>query len=102
MIVACTYILLNIGFKKLYIIGFNYNGIQDIYLDKNNKVCRVHDYLTNKKEHLTRDNISMTDIFEEHYKTYLGLKSIRMYSDHLNAKIFNGSKDTLIDVFERI
>ena len=49
VIVACTYILLNIGFKELYIIGFNYNGIQDIYLDKNNKVCRVHDYLTNEE-----------------------------------------------------
>ncbi len=107
---AATFLALNLNFKKIYLIGVDHSWHEDLVLDKNNIIY------TKDKHFYDQDKQKMTpfvfDIktgstpkmyevfFELHimFKSYLFLDK---YAKSIGAKIYNSSKKTFVDAFER-
>ena len=83
------------GFKRIYILGADYN-----FLDTVNKPCN-HFY-----EHVT-DDISKNpkeyfeDVFNSLYITFHNYRLMREYLDYRNIEIINLSRESKLDMFKK-
>jgi hypothetical protein len=112
VLVASIFLSINMGFKKIMIIGADHTWHQDLFLDENNVLCikHVHFFENEEKPTLTpfkkgihvNETFKVHEIFATWAKTFYGYIALENYAKYKNCKIVNASEVTFIDAFERI
>ncbi|MFD1629055.1 6-hydroxymethylpterin diphosphokinase MptE-like protein [Pseudopedobacter beijingensis] len=111
VLVACLFLALNMGTQTIYILGSDHTWHENISVNDQNILCvkDVHYYdegveinLRPFKKGLHLDEtFKVSEIFEAWTKVFKGYETINEYAETLNAKVYNASKISFIDAFER-
>lgn len=112
VLVACIYIAINAGFKKTYLFGADHSWHEDIQVTDENIVCIRHKHFYSGNESFVpmwkdsttsgSDVFSMAELFDAFSKTFESYEELEEYAQYMDAKIFNMSKKSCIDAFEKI
>lgn len=107
---AAIFLTLNMGFKKIFLLGADHTFHEDLTVNEKNMVCTkpLHFYDTEKvknlpmfKEQNTGTTFTMHDWWMFLYKMFRSHFYLEAYSKSLNAKIYNASERTFLDAYER-
>lgn len=97
------------GYENIHLYGVESNDILSIIVTSKNQVGFIDKHFYDGEEHPFRmwykENgkpYTMPDVLYKYYKTFLTYHEIAEYAQSRNCKIFNHTKDSLIDSFERI
>jgi hypothetical protein len=112
VLVAGIFICLNMGFKKIYLVGADHSWHENLYVGNNNTLYfkDVHFYGKRKPkaipvykdaEESKRRVFKMSEMFASLSRAFLGYEELERYSKHLGAKVYNASERSYIDAFER-
>lgn len=101
---------INLGFKKIYIVGADHSWHETLAIDNDNRLCisqyhfydkgkvelkPINDIFTGKPNHIYQQ-------FESLAITFRNYHIIEKYAQYRNVKIYNASEKSYIDAFERI
>jgi hypothetical protein len=110
VMIAAIFLALNINFKKIYLIGVDHSWHEYLVVDQNN-CLHVKDYHFYDKDKTTitpllkdKEVRTTVKIHEQFYALYIAFRShilIEKYSKSIGAKIYNSSKKTYIDAYDR-
>jgi hypothetical protein len=105
-------IALNIGYKELYLYGVDHNFFDNLCIDENNRLCNIKTYFYDSKpdikpvvyfNKLGREVMHTVSTFlEEKMILFKGHEYMRSYVDYCSARIYNCTKNSLIDAYERL
>ena len=111
VLVACLFLVLNMDFKEIYILGADHTWHENICVNEENILCvkDIHYYdkgaeagLRPFKKGLHLDEtFKVSEIFEAWAKVFRGYETIVSYAKIKGAYIYNASKVSFIDTFER-
>lgn len=111
VLVACLYLGLNIGFKKIYLFGADHSWHENLMIDNENilNIRDVHFY-DKKQVNYTKayseadlsKTFSISSFFLALSKKFSSYMELEEYSKVLGTKIFNASEKSYIDAFEKI
>lgn len=93
---------INIGYKTIYLYGADHSWTKDLRVDDNNIVCYGdrHVYNTNLKVIKKEENIAfLLDAFANMFKSHY---LIEEYAVSCGCKIWNCTKGSFIDAYERL
>lgn len=111
ILVAGIFLMLNLGYKKIYTIGADHSWHEDLILDNDNRVYLKlgHCYDENEIDYVPffmdaqeKHTFKMHEVFEALTATFKGYFYLKQYADYLQATIINASDKTYIDAFERL
>jgi hypothetical protein len=112
VLVASVFLSINMGFKKIMIVGADHTWHQDLFLDENNVLCTKHLHFYEKEEKTTyvpfkkgvhlNETFKVHEIFATWAKAFYGYIALEKYARYKNSKIVNASEVTFIDAFERV
>jgi hypothetical protein len=101
--VASLYFAMNIGFKKIYLFGFDHDWIKNIIIDdSNNLLLMDNHYYDKSKQTYKIIKSNLLEEFRAQYQLHNSYNEIREYAKVLDIKIYNCTKNSLLDSFERI
>lgn len=111
VLICAIFLSLNMGFKKIYIVGADHSWHRNIYIDSHNILLLRDDKAadsTKTKSVPYRINpieskiCTMDEIFSVYSKTFKGYMDLEEYSKYIGSKIYNASEVSYIDAFERL
>ncbi|MBA3704881.1 MAG: DUF115 domain-containing protein [Bacteroidetes bacterium] len=111
VLVAAIFLAINIGFKKITILGADHTWHQNLHLDENNilffKDVHFHDkeekinYIPFKKGLHIVETFKVHELFTAFSKAFYGYIVLEKYAVSKNCKIYNASEISFVDAFER-
>lgn len=112
VLVASIFLSINMGFKKIMIVGADHSWHQTIHLDNTNTLCIKDIHFYEEKEKVNyqpykkglhiNENFKMHEILGAWSKAFYGYIALENYAKYKNCKIYNASEVTFIDAFEQI
>jgi hypothetical protein len=108
VMVATLFLMINRKYDQIFLFGADHSWHEQLTLDDDNvSVYRdLHFYdkteLEYKPVSSPRKNISIRFQFESIAKAFAGYEILRKYADSRNVKVFNASKRSYIDAFEKV
>lgn len=112
VLVACLYLAINIGFKNVYVFGADHSWHETIYINYENMLCLKDKHFYDEKqieEHKPAyknpegtELWTMAEFFEAFSYKYKSYEELEKYSQSMGTKIYNSSKISYIDAFERL
>lgn len=107
VLMAATYCALIQGFKRIYIAGADHSWHEGYNLNENGELNYIDSHFYGEKkfdlEYFVNKNESfLAQQFNSLHKVFKGYEIINKFALSLNANIFNVSKKSYIDVFEKI
>jgi len=110
VLVASIFLAINVGFKRIIVLGADHTWHQTLSVNMKNQVCvNLYHFNENKSEtpdvlfyKNSKDLYKMYEIFLDWSKMFLGYNNVELYSKKRNSKIFNASEISCIDAFERV
>ncbi len=112
VLVATLFLSINIGFKKIYLVGADHSWLETLVVNENNEVCfkSVHFYENENRVGLhpfykgahTKEIFRMDEILIIWGKTFYGYTAINNYASSRHSVIYNASEFSFIDAFKRI
>jgi len=112
VVIPAIFLALKSNFKKIFLMGVDHSWHEDLVLDENNILCTKdkHFYDTNIEEQKKIPLVSdmktgrTTTMAEQFYALYLAFRShvlLEEYSKAVGSKIFNFSKHSWVDAYEK-
>jgi Protein of unknown function DUF115 len=111
VLVVSLFLSLNIGFKKIYLLGADHTWHQNLHVNEKNQLCLkdIHFYEDGKqvnyrlffKDIHQKETFTMSEIFNTLSKVFYGYDTIKKYSKKCEANIYNASEVSFIDSFEK-
>jgi len=108
VLIPSLILALNLGFKEIGLLGADHSWLNDIWVDENNQVLltqkHFYDEDTAKALPMTKKGSGKRKLHEVLLKFHYSFRSyflIKDYSIKLQAKIYNLTKGSYIDAFER-
>lgn len=112
VLVASIFLGINLGFKKMYVVGADHSWHQALHVNDNNVLCvkNVHFYEDTeqvtyqpfyKAVHL-KEVFRMDEILVTFGKAFYGYILLNKYARSRGTVIYNASESSFIDAFERI
>lgn len=111
VLVACLFLTINMGFKDIYTLGADHTWHENLVVNENNVLCikNVHFYSEETKVDFkpfrkgldVEETFKVYEIFEIWTKVFKGYEVISGYAKAKGSKIYNASKVSFIDTFER-
>ena len=101
------FLSLNNKSKNIYLVGAEHSWLKNLIVDDHNIVCASIEYFyEEKKAHepfLTwyGENYKLHDLLFDFGKTFRTYHELFVYSKSLNSNVFNISKDSYIDAFDK-
>jgi hypothetical protein len=107
VLVALLLQCINLGYKNIYLLGADHTWHETLRLDENNKLYLndTHFYGARSidvSERVLENNSYMALQFLSLHKAFKGYEVIARYAKYCGAKVYNASKRSYIDVFEKI
>lgn len=107
---AGIFLGLNMGYRSVYLLGGDHSWHESLYVDEHNRL-----YITNARiqdreqssgspfyeDPSESDPYNMYRLFHAFSRMYLGYMELEAYARSIDAKVFNSSKRSYIDAFER-
>jgi hypothetical protein len=103
---------LNLGYQELYLYGVDHNFFDKLFVDEDNQLCNSIKYFYDKKSAITplshyyipgkETKYTITEYLKEKAYLFQGHEIMRKYADYCSAKIYNCTKNSLIDSYERL
>jgi hypothetical protein len=106
------YIGINLGYKELYLYGVDHDFFNGLEVDEKNQVCTrithfyndapvlkpiCHYYMSGQETKYT-----LSEYLQEKASIFHGHEIMREYADYCSVKIYNCTKKSLIDAYERL
>jgi len=110
VLVAGIFVAINMGYNKIYIFGADHSWHEDIVINNQNVVCYKNKHFYDKNDvplvpWQKGDNSGATwkmhEILMALAKMFEGYQTLEEYSKYKKTKIYNASKKTSIDAFDR-
>lgn len=112
VLVAGIFLCLNMGYKRIYIVGADHSWHENLYVDDNNRLYfkDVHFYDKRKAkvipiykdaEESNKRIFKMNEMFASLSRAFSGYEELEVFSKYLRAKIYNASEKSYIDSFDR-
>lgn len=107
VLAAAIYFSINMGFKKIGVMGADHSWTKDLRVNDNNEVCTIKRHFFDDGDNLvpwltsTGVPYKMSKILEDLRKTFLSYELLSKYANSFNVRIINYSKGSFIDSFER-
>jgi hypothetical protein len=105
---ACIFSAINIQYSEINILGADHSWTQDLIVNEKNQVCysNPHFYDEVNLAYLPLKTVygqyyTMHGILRDYALMFEGHHILRCYADFRKVKIFNLSKNSFIDAFER-
>ena len=108
---ASIFISLNMGFKKVYVLGADHNLGKNIFVNDDNEVCMLHHHFYDKDQKPKISNvyngpgsvekIDIAGFYMLCVKTFQTYYVLEEYAKYLKSKIYNATEGSFIDAFER-
>jgi len=103
---ACIFNAINMGYKKIELFGVDHSWLRDICVNNKNQVCwrEIHFYGKEELRPFLKSNgetYKMYEILFDFGNMFLGYQLLYNYSIYRCAKIYNNTKESFIDSFER-
>jgi hypothetical protein len=111
VIIQSEYIGLHLGYKELFLYGVDHNFFDSLYIDENNQVCNIISHFYDAKpilKPITRSYsgketmYTMYEYLKGRTLIFYGHEVMKKYADHCQARIYNCTKNSLIDAYERV
>jgi len=108
VLIPSIFLSINMGFKKIYIVGADHSWHEELKIDNNNLVTVNHKHFYDKGQinfpmyKLDGKEYYIHDVFRKLYLAFQGYFVLSNYAKEKNAKILNASKMSYIDAFEKI
>ena len=108
VITPALVIMLNYGYRDIYLLGADHSWLPDIMVDHENRVYTLHKHFYDKDtanpvimKNLNMGDRKLHEVLHKFYHTFAGYFIIREYALSLKANIYNATPDSFIDAFER-
>lgn len=112
VLIGALFLGINMGYRKIYVIGADMSLHQNVVLRQDNIICGhvqrfYEDTLTTVTEVVPFLNQGatpywrMAELFQAFADTFKAFEDIAEYAHYVDVKVYNVSKVTFIDVFER-
>ena len=111
VVVAALFIAINSGVKEIYLLGGDHTWHQNLIVNNKNEVCLKDEHFYDDKKVIglrklyksaySNEVSTMEETFISLAKAFTGYTSLKYYAQSKKVKIFNASKISFIDVFER-
>lgn len=110
VLIGCLYCSINIGYKNIYIFGADHTWHLALVVRDDNLLCIKDSHFYDKEEpKLTplyknpegKDPFTMREIMRAYMIVYEKYEVLEKYSKYMGSKIYNMSKISCIDAFER-
>ncbi len=108
--ISALFLGINLGFEKIHLYGANHSNITDIKVEEN-ILYEIKKYFYEDKmyENLTpcystpdrKKTKTISEFLYDWYLTFSAYEKLEEYSKYMGAKIYNLSKNSFIDAFER-
>jgi hypothetical protein len=110
VVVGALFTLINIGYKRIYLVGADHSWHESFFMDENNVL-----YLSDK--HFFSEDVQPTPLIFGQKETqfakmheacmslayvFQGHQEVSEYAKYAGSKIYNASGKTYIDAYERI
>jgi hypothetical protein len=101
--VAALYFAINIGFKKIYLFGYDHDWIKNMKInEKNQIVFRDNHYYDNSEKESEVINSTLLEEYKAQYQLHLSYQELSKYEKEMGVKVFNCTKNSMLDSFERL
>jgi hypothetical protein len=110
VLVGVIFLAINMGYKKIYLVGADHSWHENIYLDDDNVLHLKYTHFYSKESAPLKPlllgpeetkHVTMHIFFNALAQKFEGYQQVEDYSKFAGAKIYNASKKTYIDAFER-
>ena len=111
VLVAAIFIMIQKGYRNLFLTGADHDWHKDIFVDEKNRLCLCENYCyqDSKKESVRlfynsldrTTTFRMSEIFYAWSRVFFGYEVLEEYSKYVGAKIYNTSSKSFIDAFRR-
>ena len=111
VLVACIYCAINIGYKNIYIFGADHTWHLALVVGDDNSVCIQDKHFYDGKEKIEmtpmykdptgKDPFTMKQLMRAYMIVYEKYEILEEYSKFMGCQIYNMSKVSYIDAFER-
>jgi hypothetical protein len=107
VLVAAIFLSLKIGFKNIYLYGADHSWTKDLRVNDKNEVCIAEKHFYKESELKPwmqfGEKMTMYSTLEMLSSMFKGYEEINEYirMNKCNCQIYNRTKDSFIDVFER-
>jgi hypothetical protein len=108
VLVATLFLGINLGYKKLFLLGSDHNWTELMRVNQNNEVCLLNNHFYDKAEvklspwkKSTGEQYLMNEILYDLSKMFAGYIEIRNYAKLKGVEVFNSCTTSFIDAFER-
>jgi hypothetical protein len=103
---ASIFSALNLGFKKIYLLGVEHGWTKDIIVDKNNVVSLKHAYFWGEQDAMPMYdgqgmNYTIGKLLIDFGLMFTGYNILEEYSKYKQSKIVNLTNGSYIDAFYR-
>lgn len=109
VMIPALMISISLKYNQIFLLGADHSWLQEIRVTESNEVLinqkHFYDYENSKGQPLDKRGKGKRTLPELLYKFMTAFKSyfeIRRYSEYRNIKIWNATKNSFIDAFERI
>lgn len=112
VLVASLFLGLNIGFKKMFVVGADHSWHEHLHISDDNMLCvkQIHFYDNEEKVTYTpfykglhsKDVFKIDEILLLFAKTFHGYMVLNEYARTQSCEILNASEVSFIDAFKRI
>jgi hypothetical protein len=107
VLIASVFRCINLGYKKIYLLGADHTWHESIRLDENNEIIADDSHFYGNKTYQINQLVSqeesyMARQFLSLHKAFKGYEVLARYAQYRGTKVLNASKRSYIDVFEKI
>lgn len=107
VIVSCIYTSINLGYNKIYLHGVETNEFSKFIISEKNEAILITEHFYGKNtRNLYKEGLIKKGEFGKYLEFYanmlLGYAQIERYSKDIGSQIYNCTKNSYIDSFEKI
>lgn len=99
--VAAVYIAVQEGYSDIYLHGCDMTWIKDLIVRDDNIVCQVDNHFYDIKKENIISAFSMLEWAGAFHNAILGFCQLKRYADDEGVNIYNMSKSSMLDMFEK-
>lgn len=111
VLVSCLYCAINIGYKNIFVYGADHSWHLSLIVNENNIPCIIDKHFYDKSETIQYTPIykdvsqttpfKISELFQAYSIAHNQYNILEDYSNYMGTKIYNLSKFSCIDAFER-
>jgi len=109
ILIPSIMLVIKMGYKKVYIAGADHSWLQELYVAEDNTAYlnqkHFYDIKTSKPEIMKKagkNKRKLHEILHKFYLTFKGYFDVANYAKKQGVAIYNVTKNTYIDAFERL